>query len=511
MPLINNPNLKTVNQIHDFVIDKIGEDGVTIHISRSYSTLKTDVERIKFIRQLMKAYNIVIPFIASKKDDNKSEVLRNKGNESYKNKQYETALLLYNESLALAPDGSKSLALAYGNRSALLFQIKKYAAAMLDIQQAKASNYPEDLLVKLDNRRLKCILHLNNVTNEEHQRFETNPLLNGSNHEIPCASAALSLEFDVNFGRRMVAKHDIAPGSILVEESPFTCTLAFELRYSRCSNCLRKSYNLIPCLNCTEAMFCSTECMDAAFSHYHRLECAILASIKSLDLSKIQFLSFRVAIRALTFFNSDINALKKSVDAIEKHMESNSKLAGFSKDSNGELKYISNTYDAVHCLVAHSEIRKVSDLFYRGVVAFTLVMILQNNMDIINNFNDDDTDFFGSLILHHLQTSSCNMHTLSELADNSCQDQQLGNGAFPVHSLFNHSCSPNVSRYSFYECGKIIMKTIALLPIAAGEEIFDNYGYIFYYNMFPVDCVFNLCIIIYFSGITMLFCLRKND
>lgn len=479
---IDKSNLQTIDEIHDAITKKIKDDGNALTVSLKFSALKLDSERIKFFRALLKKYNVCITLIDSGKDESKSERARNYGNEMYKVRHYDDALIFYNESIAFAKNNGKNLALAYGNRSAVLFQMKQYAASLQDIEQAKICNYPADLLNKLQVRQKKCEQFLNNIPSKTKENYITDSIFKGFNKEIPCVSAALDLKYDSELGRRLVANCNIQPGAVLAEESPFISSLLANLCHTRCSNCLCKSFNLIPCPNCSSAMYCSKECMNVGLNKYHDLECSLSASIKSLMLTKIQLLSFRVAICALTYYNSNIKSLKKSVEAIEKHAESNSEKAGFSKDSQGHWKYRSDKYEPIHCLVSHSKDRKTVDLCYRTVVAAALVIIFQQQSDVGKKFTEEEADFFGGLILHHLQTSACNMHTISELADDSCDDMQLGNAAFAVHSLFNHSCSPNVTRYNFSVGGKTIMRTIALLPIDKGEEIFDNYGYEYYFE-----------------------------
>lgn len=70
---------------------------------------------------------LTYPFVqGNAKDDEMSEHSRRLGNEKFGTKLYQDALQHYNASVALATGNGDTLALAYANRSALLFEKKFY-------------------------------------------------------------------------------------------------------------------------------------------------------------------------------------------------------------------------------------------------------------------------------------------------------------------------------------------------------------------------------------------------
>lgn len=81
---------------------------------------------------------------------------RNQGNNEFARKNYIDALKYYTKYIAFSPDKSEEIAFAYGNRSAALFQLKKYTLCLIDINRALQQNCPESVKKKLLERKIKC-------------------------------------------------------------------------------------------------------------------------------------------------------------------------------------------------------------------------------------------------------------------------------------------------------------------------------------------------------------------
>lgn len=107
------------------------------------------------------------------KDSIKAFEFRKLGNEHYVAKRYEEAIINYNQSIRYAPrilpsdeevDESEKvdndLALSYGNRSAVYFQMDEYRLSLSDIDRAFKFGYPKHLRHKLVERKLNCLLRL---------------------------------------------------------------------------------------------------------------------------------------------------------------------------------------------------------------------------------------------------------------------------------------------------------------------------------------------------------------
>lgn len=92
----------------------------------------------------------------SMKSTLKAVKFKNFGNASYKLKKIVEALKHYTKSIAVAPDGSLDLAIAYSNRSAALFELKRYDACIVDINRASLiENCPKAVRQRLHDRKQK--------------------------------------------------------------------------------------------------------------------------------------------------------------------------------------------------------------------------------------------------------------------------------------------------------------------------------------------------------------------
>lgn len=275
--------------------------------------------------------------------------------------------------------------------------------------------------------------------------YETIPNIpkESQNDEIECASNAIEIKSDETQGRHIVAKRDIEIGEILAVEHSYAHML-LEETLIHCHECLLLCYNLIPCENCTQALYCSEKCRENAYQTYHQYECAILKTTVDIKLDRIELFPMKIALKAFKEYCNE--------EIIE-----DTKI------------YKSNRYYELSKLVTNVEKRSVTDLFNRSITAALIYHLINVNTNLF------DTDFkrnkFMDVVLEQIQVAACNFHEIVELYGNDLQ--QIGDGAFPFTSMFNHSCNPNVMRTNY---GTTIVKR-ALLTIKKGEQCYDNYGY----------------------------------
>lgn len=280
--------------------------------------------------------------VIQKKDSTLSSQIRKKGNEWYSKKSHikrmhQLILQSYTKSIAFAVENSEEQALGYSNRSALLMHLQKYQECLFDIGRASKITESENLKKKLLLRKEKC---LNFITNKiENLNSEPNstqscskiendlvfneifkgvipnieisdainkkvvkrrPTLESPNKTISSFSESLSLNYNKEYGRHVVATKDIEPGEIVVVEKGFVFPDINKI-YLVCSHCLNITWNGIPCPNCVYAIYCSEKCKDQAWQEYHDIECSILPpflAINTLEHTKmsIQLLAVRVLI-----------------------------------------------------------------------------------------------------------------------------------------------------------------------------------------------------------------------
>lgn len=75
---------------------------------------------------------------------------RKEGNVHFGQDHWVDALELYNESICFAEPGSKTISLAYANRSACFLKMRRLNECLADIELAKGVGYPAELIPKLD-------------------------------------------------------------------------------------------------------------------------------------------------------------------------------------------------------------------------------------------------------------------------------------------------------------------------------------------------------------------------
>ena len=166
--------------------------------------------------------------------------------------------------------------------------------------------------------------------------------------------------------------------------------------------------------------------------------------------------------------------------------------------------YSSKDYNPVFHLVTNDDKRSFGDIFKRSLAAVYLTKCLQ----IIKYFDEDSTEddflFVASLVLRHLQSSSCNAYEISEYETASegevPNSHELGGAIYSSISMTNHSCYANTARYNIGS--SCVLR--ATRSISSGEEVLDNYGYLFrttpvvereagLYNQYKFHCTCEAC------------------
>ncbi|XP_017759848.1 PREDICTED: SET and MYND domain-containing protein 4-like [Eufriesea mexicana] len=470
-----NVKLRAVNKVRDLI--------------NEYKTLCTDEERIVFTLNVMLEYNIIPKPCGDIKNAKQSERFRDQGNKLFVSTSLEShtcieALKLYTKSIAYAPYPSQQLAIAYANRSAVLIKLHKYELCVQDIDRALTMSHLllKNICAKLYVRKVECLTmmkdpHMEDVIKEVQSCLENlsldneikkkldiklnsaknvsvyqevkkenimtqlqHPKIITYNVEIPCASDAVAIKYNTEYGRHIVATREICPGEIIAKEKLYWMLLSPANLLTHCSNCLEVSWANIPCENCTYAMYCSEKCKSMEWEKYHDVECAVFPSMSKMNFSKLDLLSLRLAIQAVRDAKS-MQELREEL--IEVDSCDNPRIKGFTKDGI----YSSNKYRSILSLVTHTDERSVHDLFRRSLDAsFILYFIatctnmfgspLSKNLSVL--IKNIDVIFVGGLIMRHQQLIPSNVHSV----------------------------------YSKSNC--IIIYT--MYPIKTGEQLFDNYG-----------------------------------
>ncbi|XP_055593209.1 SET and MYND domain-containing protein 4 [Uranotaenia lowii] len=458
----------------------IVKNGQKETFEKNLKACQTDYEIITFCRRELEKSGLLkdlMPHVDDCKDETLAIAHRKEGNQYFhpRIKRYTDACEFYNQSIAVSPVGSESMGIAYANRSAVCFELREYEDCLLNIRLAMENNYPKHLIPKLEKRMAECLKLASKTPNVKKANDRQQPKLSyKSNPKIPHISSCLELKEDPQFGRYLVTNRDVKAGDILIMEEPFSSILLTDLKYSTCDFCHEDLFlRLIPCEGCTVTMFCSNACKDKAYQAYHRIECPIVKEARTL-VTKVIFMAFRTTTTAISTFDNNFDELKSHVQNIDE-----TTLNPFQFDWNTITAR--ERYSTIHALATNKNLRTPSDLLQRSIYAIVLSDALFNKtwLKDICDGTESHRDFVRVLIFHHSQTSPVNMHSTMYInyrpntADVHAHDN-LGCGAFPILSMINHSCSPNMVRITLPDG-----RNMAFLnrPLKKGDQIFDNYGF----------------------------------
>ncbi|KAM3965894.1 LOW QUALITY PROTEIN: SET and MYND domain containing, class 4, member 4 [Aphomia sociella] len=471
----------SIDNYYENALTKLRSDNRIIEISQKLLSLTRNDERVLYVYGILGSLGAFPPAISVSKSENVSTYYRLLGNQSYEKTNY-TAIQYYNLSMLYAPLDSECYSLALSNRSAVFLSLRKYNECFQDIEQVLKIKFPVKLKSKIEKRKETCLNNLGkSKVNQNETDSEINDLLmlQGLNDDTySCASIKLKVVYNDTMGRHVVAKEDIKVGDVLVQEEPYTLLLMKTQYLFSCGYCLSRRMNLLPCHKCCYVLYCSENCRLKAWKDYHETECSLTAMLLDMQFTKLEWLALRTVIKARNDHQS-WSDLFKTIEAVD---GSDIECKGHVKE-NDKLVYNSKYYASVHSLSSNIEKRSVSDIFQKSVTAAVFFDMLIK----YTNFLDSDSidtkmearKCVAGMLLHHIMTVPTNMHgiqsTMQSKQGSYVEDENIASAAYAYHSLFNHSCSPNVVRVNILGSAKMVL--IALRPIKKGMQIFDNYGY----------------------------------
>lgn len=464
--------------IYDLVVDKLmlqlDKGNRVKDLSNEFNEIKENWKKVKFAEKILQESKLSAELtLRVEKNNEKSKELRQLGNEffSLKKKDYERALKLYNESICYAEKDSEDLAIGFANRSAIYFEWKMYNFCLENIELAKMYGYPERLMEKLNKRESACKKSLEAESESDDEDVILAPKLTHPPHpKVPFIANCLEMRESAELGRYIVTTKDLKVGQVIAIEEDFCSLILPNVRYQRCSNCLQEcSLNLIPCTDCTSAMFCSAECLSDAQKRFHKYECPVIDFMFKM-FNIIQLSAIRVAICALTSFDSVQDLLNFTNDP------NSEKVNAFTIEYKSPMPK-SELYKPIHALETNQSKRTTADLFQRATITSVITSLFLKNSSLHSILTgESEINLFSELIFRHIQTSSTNFHRLETLANtmniNNQDDVSYGSGAYSFCSLINHACSPNIVRLPLANRIAIFV----LRPIKAGDELLDNYG-----------------------------------
>ncbi|NXI37432.1 SMYD4 protein, partial [Galbula dea] len=492
---------------------------------------------------------------------------RDEGNRLFGCRQYGAALRLYSRAASYELPGSPEVSVCFANRSAALFHLGCFEVCLEDIARAENHGYPDRLLPKILLRKAECLLCLGRLqdaadalsvvedkiamdgimTSPTHQTLlkklsqlkikmhekencpepaqevcgdiKRQSEIWEENDSISGASSSLSLNFDIERGRHLVASQDILPGQSLLKEEAFVSVLCpgesfllqdnsktpWDTRVTNadlyCHRCLRQLLASVPCRGCSYAKYCSQNCADVAWEQYHSTECSLGALLLTLGvfchvaLRTVLLAGFAEVSRLVEWSHNGDKDLH-SPEAKCKHLiEASDTIPGC--NDSGQYQ---SSYQAVFNLLPHAEKHSPEHKFFCMLSVVAICNQLQEAgleaavlyqessekwlkpkpREKTSNELSPELKTVAEAMLRHVLQLQCNAQAITVMQESGSRDGavvnkkpvRLATAFFPVLSLLNHSCCPNTS-VSFSGTAATVR---ASQPIPSGQEIFHCYG-----------------------------------
>ncbi|KAF4522409.1 hypothetical protein B566_EDAN007659 [Ephemera danica] len=450
----------------------------------------------KCYSQVDAEYNEHVPNHVKAKDSDSSVKLRQTGNSAFTAKGYAEAHKLFTESIAIAPENSTELALAFANRSAVLLATGRFTQCITDIHRALSMEYPQNLHYKLYLRLGQAYRELGNAAvatenfkqasdlvdkmqlseekkkdlqqvidkernagkvidvNKEVYHDSPIPEVNyGPNKNAPCFSSGVDIQLNKERGR-----------DVLLVEEPFAIVRKAEFRATHCYYCFKRCYNMIPCPNCPYALYCNEQCKTSAYQEFHRVECPVVLEIlaidktlESLDHSDIYFLVVRIILSI---------GLDKWVDYLNEQQQiSTQPIPGFDCDGKYAPKGLSGLYH----LYSEVKPRGSMEILMNTMVVFLLMKCFHME---VNDPNYDVIALSFLKLIFGMNYNGCN-HSVGTYIGNHEYPQVdwVGCTIYLSFSLINNACNRNARAY--FNGTTLIVR--ALEPIPKGREVTISY------------------------------------
>ncbi|KAM3661244.1 SET and MYND domain-containing protein 4 isoform 1-T1 [Ammospiza maritima maritima] len=464
---------------------------------------------------------------------------REQGNQEFKQGRYQAALRLY--SRVCLEDIARAESHGYPDRLLPKVLLRKAECLLClgrlqdaqDVLRVLESKIALDGAMTTHLTRLKKLSQLKVKLGEkercpepaqgEHGGTQGEPEIWEENSSISGASSSLSLSFDAERGRHLVASQDIMAGQSLVKEEAFVSVLcpgeslalqdgdtAWDTRATNadlyCHRCLRQLLASVPCQGCSYAQYCSQDCADRAWQQYHRTECPLGALLLTLGVF------CHVALRTVLLAGyAEVSRLVEGSHCGDKNLQnpegscrplSEADAGAGSRgvpgcDSSGQYQ---SSYQALFHLLPNTEQHSPEHKFLCTLSVVALCKQLQaagleaavlsqespqqcskpKTCEKTSEELSPELKTVAEAMLRHVLQLQCNAQAITVMqemgpGDGAVVDKKpvrLATAFFPVLSLLNHSCCPNTS-VSFSGTSVTVR---AAQPISSGQEVLHCYG-----------------------------------
>jgi hypothetical protein len=153
--------------------------------------------------------------------------------------RYTDAVVQVNKSLCYATSNDQ-LAEAFAYRASVFHEVRKFSQCCNDLKLARSHGYAGELLrIEEQVSREKC---------HDESPWDFFKLSQPLNKKIPFISDCLKLHESWKYGRYIKTDRALKTGEVVAIEEPLFKMPNKDVRYKRCSNCLKSNHmSLLPC------------------------------------------------------------------------------------------------------------------------------------------------------------------------------------------------------------------------------------------------------------------------
>lgn len=365
---------------------------------------------------------------APKKSETIALLKRNEGNKFFATRDWESAMEMYNECLCYAEPGSKQISLAYANRSACFLHMKHYNECLVDIELAKASGYPSNMMSKIYQRKEECLKYI-----EEDAEQKVGPKLSYAPHKnIPFMADILQIDRDINGEYSIVATEDIDIGQTVAFEKSFSKYL-YTRHGWKCNICLARNTNLIACTKCTGAMFCRDKCTN----HFlHEYECGNKFHF-DYGYNGLLMKDIRSVLQAIEMFSNVDDLMKFVEDVIKSNIKKlPEKLTDFASQYETFLKLrLNKTF--------------ITNDFFEATTSYMYKFLLDIPKINMKFHSKKHRRFLMHLLVQHVEISNSNARNLSVAMPGGLHSKSFYSYIGLMHRYFTSSCTPNLVNFDY--------------------------------------------------------------
>jgi len=263
--------------------------------------------------------------------------------------------------------------------------------------------------------------------------------------------------------RSVVTDVKIKKGTIIISSPAMGLVLMENARNNYCHTCLSLlKKNKSRCSRCKIAHYCSRECQVKAWKYGHKYTCKLWKEKKLFD-NDIMDVDLLVQV-VLKICAGDVKDTSSSSNNTIKKSEVTGSMAP------DKLKDITESQEALQWKEKEDQINReafLSLMTHQDKIEFEEWKYLRDMAKAVFLIAPDlESKTSESELIQHLLRFKCNNFVYHDT-----QLFGMAESAFPVGSLFNHSCSPNATLY--YHEGRQIVR--AMRDIPRGEEICITY------------------------------------